>query len=173
MGPEAPVTVVVHRRAIDHERQPDRQHRHERAEADPAEEARHQAARLRVPTHAVPRILVEEMADDDRRHEEADHLVGSVAEHVPGGATQPRHQRGDADRDAEADRGIEKQPRQRDPDALHIRKRNARHQRRARIVGVSLVRTGTRITSFSTSPNRNGHVASRAAPEMLPVRIAS
>src|ERR1041385_2667542 len=53
------------------------------------------------------------------------------------------------------------------------RKRNARHQRRARIVGVSVSRTGTAITSFRKSPSRNGQVPSCAAARRSPVRIAS
>src|SRR6266568_2751739 len=155
------------------ESQTDRQHRHQRAEADPAEQPRPEPAGLRVPAHAVPRVLIEEVAHDNRRHEEPYDFVSAIAQNEPARAAPPRHHVGDPDRDAEPDRGVENDPRQRDSNALHICKRNARHQRRARIVGVSLVRTGTRITSFSRSPSRNGHVPSCAAADTLPVRMAS
>src|SRR5439155_18128931 len=157
----------------DDEGQADPEHRHERAESNAAEQPRHQATVLRVPAHPVPGVLIEELANDHRRDDEPGHLVRAVAEHVPARPAPAGDQVGDADRDCETHDPIEHDPPQRDPDAFHIIKPNARPQRRAGIVGVSCVRTGTSKASFSRAPSRNGHVPNRGGAERLPVRIAS
>src|SRR5205814_10204200 len=110
---------------------------------------------------------------DERRESESDRLACAGARDEPVSSPPPGHELRETDRDADRDAGEERDPPDRDRDPFHGRKRNARHQRRARIEGVSFVRTGTRTASLIRSPSRYGTVPNRAAAERLPVRIAS
>jgi len=75
---QSPVSRTVAR--SDDEGEPDRQHRHERAEADAAQQPRHETARLACASPCVPKSTVEEAAHNDGRREEADDFERAAAQ---------------------------------------------------------------------------------------------
>src|SRR5579859_751130 len=120
-------------------------------------------------------MLIDEASEQIRRQEETDHFVPADRDDGERAAPRWRGETREAEVHAKRDEEEKHDPAERDRDPFHGggRKRNARHQRRARIVGVSLARTGTSAASLSRSPSRKGQVPSCAAERTLPAMMSS